>query len=207
MAWPLRLLAADYGADITYREEIIDHKFIKCERRINGSSCALCRSTTWRLLTFWGKGPKASCLEPAERNRVVFQIGTSDAIRALKAAPLVCKDVTAVDVNMGCPKSFSISKGMDAALLSKPETIHEILTTLKRNLDIPVACKILLLKTCPDTVELARRIEKAGVSALAVHGRRVPDRPRDFAKWNEIGQEILLSGMRLLMWLQRYQFL
>lgn len=26
---------ADYGADITYGEEIIDHKFIKCEHRIN----------------------------------------------------------------------------------------------------------------------------------------------------------------------------
>ena len=49
----------------------------------------------------------------------------------------------------------------------------QILTTLKRNLDIPVTCKIRLLKTPPETVELARRIEKIGVSALAVHGRYV----------------------------------
>lgn len=34
---PFRLLAAQYGADITYGEEIIDHKMIKCERRINGT--------------------------------------------------------------------------------------------------------------------------------------------------------------------------
>lgn len=34
---PLRLLAADYGADITYAEEIIDHKIIKCERIVNGT--------------------------------------------------------------------------------------------------------------------------------------------------------------------------
>jgi hypothetical protein len=33
---PFRLLAAEYGADITYGEEIIDHKFLKCERVING---------------------------------------------------------------------------------------------------------------------------------------------------------------------------
>ena len=33
---PFRLLAAEYGADITYGEEIIDHKLLKCERRING---------------------------------------------------------------------------------------------------------------------------------------------------------------------------
>lgn len=30
------MLAADYGAHITYGEEIIDHKIIKCERRVNG---------------------------------------------------------------------------------------------------------------------------------------------------------------------------
>lgn len=34
---PFRLLAAEYGADITYGEEIIDHKLLKCERRVNGN--------------------------------------------------------------------------------------------------------------------------------------------------------------------------
>lgn len=33
---PFRLLAAEYGADITYGEEIIDHKFVNCQRVING---------------------------------------------------------------------------------------------------------------------------------------------------------------------------
>ncbi|KAK9228508.1 hypothetical protein WN944_021459 [Citrus x changshan-huyou] len=121
-----------------------------------------------------------------ERNHVVFQMGTSDAVRALTAAKMVCKDVAAIDINMGCPKSFSVSGGMGAALLSKPELIHDILTMLKRNLDVPVTCKIRLLKSSQDTVELARRIEKTGVSALAVHGRKVVDRPRDPAKWGEI---------------------
>lgn len=47
----------------------------------------------------------------------------------------------------------------------------QILTTLRRNLDIPITCKIRLLNSSQDTVELARRIETTGVSALAVHGR------------------------------------
>jgi hypothetical protein len=34
--------------------------------------------------------------------------------------------VAAVDINMGCPKAFSISGGMGAALLSKPELIHDV---------------------------------------------------------------------------------
>ncbi|KAL6573101.1 hypothetical protein OROHE_002577 [Orobanche hederae] len=108
-------------------------------------------------------------------------------------------DVAAVDINMGCPKSFSISGGMGAALLAKPELIHDILTTLKRNLDTPVTCKIRLLNSPQDTVELARRIEKTGVSALAVHARspvishfcsKVADRPRDPAKWSEVANVV-----------------
>ncbi|TYH28855.1 hypothetical protein ES288_A02G176700v1 [Gossypium darwinii] len=156
---PFRLLAADYGADITYAEEIIDHKIIKCERIVND----YIKSTD-----FVEKGTDnvvfRTCNE--EKGRVVFQMGTSDAVRALKAAQLVCKDVAAVDINMGCPKSFSVSGGMGAALLTKPDLIHD------------------------DTVELARRIEKTGVSALAVHGRQVADRPRDPAKWNEIADVV-----------------
>ncbi|GLU13378.1 hypothetical protein SLE2022_300160 [Rubroshorea leprosula] len=176
---PFRLLAAEYGADITYGEEIIDHKMLKCERRVNE-----CIGTT----DFVEKGTENVVFRTCnqERNQVVFQIGTSDAVRALAAAQIVCKDVAAVDINMGCPRSFSVSGGMGAALLTKPELIHDILTTLRRNLDIPVTCKIRLLKSSQDTVELARRIEKTGVSALAVHGRKVADRPRDPAKWNEI---------------------
>ncbi|KAJ7943810.1 tRNA-dihydrouridine synthase [Quillaja saponaria] len=176
---PFRLLAAQYGADITYGEEIIDHKLVKCERRIN----EVIGSTD-----FVEKGTENVVFRTCnrEKNQVVFQMGTSNSMRALTAAQMVCNDVAAVDINMGCPKSFSVSGGMGSALLTKPELIHDILTTLRRNLDIPVTCKIRLLKSSHDTVELARRIEKTGVSALAVHGRKVADRPRDPAKWSEI---------------------
>ncbi|GAV64653.1 Dus domain-containing protein [Cephalotus follicularis] len=176
---PFRMLAAEFGADITYGEEIIDHKLIKCEPKLNeyiGSTDFVEKGT--------GNVVFRTCHQ--ERNRVVFQMGTSDAVRALSAAQIVCKDVAAVDINMGCPRSFSMTGGMGAALLTKQELIHDILTTLKRNLDTPVTCKIRLLKSSQETVELARRIEKTGVSALAVHGRKVADRPRDPAKWNEI---------------------
>ncbi|KAL6529989.1 hypothetical protein OROMI_028634 [Orobanche minor] len=189
---PFRLLAAEYGADITYGEEIIDHKLLKCERRINevlGAVDVVEKGTENVVFR--------TCHE--EKSRVVFQMGTSDPVRALRAAQLVCMDVAAVDINMGCPKSFSISGGMGAALLAKPELIHDILTTLKRNLDTPVTCKIRLLNSPQDTVELARRIEKTGVSALAVHARspvishfcsKVADRPRDPAKWSEVADVV-----------------
>jgi len=37
-----------------------------------------------------------------------------------------CNDVATIDINMGCPKAFSIQGGMGAALLSKPELIHDV---------------------------------------------------------------------------------
>lgn len=33
---PMRLLALEYGADIVYSEELIDWKFLKSIRRVNG---------------------------------------------------------------------------------------------------------------------------------------------------------------------------
>jgi tRNA-dihydrouridine synthase 2 len=53
------------------------------------------------------------------------------AFHAVAAAQcqLVCPsvdDVDAIDVNMGCPKGFSLQGGMGAALLSKPELVRDV---------------------------------------------------------------------------------
>lgn len=41
-----------------------------------------------------------------------------------------------------CPKAFSLKGGMGAALLLDPERAKGILTTLVKNIKIPVTCKI-----------------------------------------------------------------
>lgn len=43
--------------------------------------------------------------------------------------------------------------------------------TLRRNLSVPVSTKIRLLDSPAETVEFARRMEKAGACALSVHMR------------------------------------
>lgn len=53
--------------------------------------------------------------------------------------------MSGIDINMGCPKDFSIKGGMGAALLKNPRKIEEILQTLTSNLTIPVTCKIRVL--------------------------------------------------------------
>lgn len=79
---------------------------------------------------------------PREKEKVVLQLGTASPERALKVAQMVENDVAAIDINMGCPKEFSIKGGMGAALLSDPDRAKSILNTLIQNVKIPVTCKI-----------------------------------------------------------------
>ncbi|KAG5273361.1 hypothetical protein AALO_G00150500 [Alosa alosa] len=167
---PMRLLALDYGADIVYCEELIDIKMAQCKRVVN---------EVLDTVDFVAPDDRVmfrTCSR--EKDRVVFQMGTADPQRALIVAQLVQNDVAAIDVNMGCPKEYSTKGGMGAALLSDPDKIEAILTTLVNGLSKPVTCKIRVLPSLEDTVKLVKRIEKTGVSALAVHGRFKEERPQ-----------------------------
>lgn len=76
-----------------------------------------------------------------------------------------------MDVNMGCPKPFSVHGGMGAALLKNPDKIKAILTALVKNVSVPVTCKIRILPDLNATLELVKMIESTGVAAIGVHGR------------------------------------
>ncbi|KAI1235434.1 hypothetical protein IHE44_0002297 [Lamprotornis superbus] len=150
---PMRLLALDYGADIVYCEELIDIKMLQCKRVIN---------EVLETVDFVAPNERVvfrTC--ERERERVVFQMGSADAERALAVAKLVESD-----------------GGMGAALLSDPDKIESILTTLVKGICKPVTCKIRILPSVEDTVNLVKRIEKTGIAAIAVHGRKKEERPQ-----------------------------
>uniref|UniRef100_A0A6P8QKG8 tRNA-dihydrouridine(20) synthase [NAD(P)+]-like isoform X2 n=1 Tax=Geotrypetes seraphini TaxID=260995 RepID=A0A6P8QKG8_GEOSA len=167
---PMRLLALDYGADIVYCEELIDMLMLKCKRVINKILDTVDYITPGERVIF------RTC--DREKDHVVFQMGSSDADRALAVGKLVENDVAGIDVNMGCPKEFSTKGGMGAALLSQPEKIELILSTLVKGLSKPVTCKIRILPSLEETVNLVKRIERTGVAAIAVHGRTKEERPQ-----------------------------
>lgn len=169
---PSRLLALQYGADIVYTEELIDHKMITCRRLENALL------GTIDFVSPSGSVVLRTCT--TEKDRVVFQMGTSDPDRALQAAKLVAEDVAGIDVNMGCPKPFSIKGGMGAALLHEPDKVKNILTTLVQGLPHkPITCKIRLLPSEEATMSLVKTIESTGVAAIGVHGRYQAQRPRE----------------------------
>eukprot|EP00041_Stephanoeca_diplocostata_P018485 m.387296 g.387296 ORF g.387296 m.387296 type:complete len:513 (-) comp21028_c0_seq11:587-2125(-) len=169
---PSRLLAIKYGADLVYTDEIIDHKMLECKRVKN----KLLKTVDFVLHD--GKVVLRTCEQ--EKDKVVFQMGTADPTRALRTAQLVRNDVAGIDVNMGCPKPFSLKGGMGAALLKHPEKIRDILTTLVQGIpDKPITCKIRLLPTEEETLSLVKIIESTGVAAIGVHGRQAGQRPRE----------------------------
>ncbi|XP_064436779.1 tRNA-dihydrouridine(20) synthase [NAD(P)+]-like isoform X2 [Mirounga angustirostris] len=151
---PMRLLALDYGADIVYCEELIDLKMLQCKRVVNEVLSTVDFVAPDDRVVF------RTC--EREQNRVVFQMGTSDAERALAVARLVENDVAGIDVNMGCPKEYST----------------KILSTLVKGTRRPVTCKIRILPSLEDTLSLVKRIERTGIAAVTVHGRKREERPQ-----------------------------
>lgn len=87
-------------------------------------------------------------------------------------------DVAGIDVNMGCPKEFSVKGGMGIALLNNAENAKKVLTALVTGLSIPVTCKIRIFPDIERTISLVKEFEAIGISAIAVHGRTRQERPQ-----------------------------
>lgn len=87
-------------------------------------------------------------------------------------------DVAGIDINMGCPKEFSVKGGMGVALLEQTDKAYRILHTLVENLSIPVTCKIRIFETAEETLSVVNKLVSAGIKAIAIHGRTRNERPQ-----------------------------
>lgn len=87
-------------------------------------------------------------------------------------------DVAAIDINMGCPKEFSVKGGMGVALMANPEKACNILSTLVNNLSIPVSCKIRIFDTPEETLRVVNLLVSSGIKAIGIHGRTRDERPQ-----------------------------
>ncbi|KAJ5077009.1 tRNA-dihydrouridine(20) synthase [NADP(+)] [Anaeramoeba ignava] len=177
---PTRIIAREYGANLCFSPETVSYSIINSNLQHNSElDC-------WDLIQNKDKKSNLLFRTCKEDPDVIFQIAAPDAEKALKAAEVISPVVAAIDLNCGCPKKFSTKGEMGAALLKKPEVIADIISTLKRNINKPITCKIRILNTDKETVELVQMIEKAGANALTVHGRMVHERPREKAHWDRI---------------------
>ena len=187
---PSRLLALKYGADLVWGPETVDKSMIGTTRRINPITSTIdftrFPSNSSRPLSETQKESLLYKIHPQrERGRLIFQIGTASPETAVEAAKIVAADVAGIDVNAGCPKPFSTTGGMGAALLQTPERLASILTALVTEIGqhygIGISVKIRLLETPQKTEALVRKLCATGITGLTVHCRTTPMRPRERA--------------------------
>ena len=126
---PLRLACLEYGASGVYSEEIPCFRATSSRRYEN--------KVLGTVDFLRGKGSSTEVLFRThvalekDKQCCVLQLGASESVSALNAAKVFESDVAAIDINMGCPKHYSVSRRMGSELMVKPETAEDIIKTLK----------------------------------------------------------------------------
>ena len=114
-------------------------------------------------------------MEESERP-IAQQIFGSDKDTFVYAAKEVYDNMRPdiIDINMGCPvPKVALRAQAGSALLKHPEKIYDIVKSVVDAVPIPVTVKIRSGwdDNSVNAVEVARICEKAGASAITVHGR------------------------------------
>lgn len=110
-----------------------------------------------------------------DEHPISMQLFGNDVDTILEAAKIIEKESNAdiLDINMGCPVNKVVKDGSGSALLKTPDKIYDIVKALKDNINMPVTIKIRAgwdnqTINCDEVARLATR---AGVDAIAIHGR------------------------------------
>jgi len=95
--------------------------------------------------------------------------------KQLAEAAIACVDAGAqiIDINMGCPAKKICHVAAGSALLKDELLVARILETVTQSVEVPVTLKIRTGwdKQHKNAVNIAQIAEKAGIQAIAVHGR------------------------------------
>ncbi len=106
---------------------------------------------------------------------ISMQIFGGDKDSLVNAAKYIdnYSDADIIDINMGCPVLKVIKSGSGSALLKDPDKIYEFVKAVVEAVKKPVTVKIRIgwdMESI-NCVEVAKKIEAAGASAITVHGR------------------------------------
>lgn len=95
-----------------------------------------------------------------------------------------------IDINMGCPAPKVNTSGGGASLMKTPKLCGEIVAAVVKAVDLPVTVKIRKGwdEKSVNALEVAKIVEEAGVSALAIHGRTRAQMYAPSADWEIIAR-------------------
>lgn len=107
---------------------------------------------------------------------VAIQLFGGSAKVLSEAAKIVEKKFhpAVIDINMGCPvPKVAVRSEAGSSLLKNPKLVYEIVKSVSSAVSIPVTVKIRSGwdHNSINAVEIAKTVEKAGASCIAIHGR------------------------------------
>jgi tRNA-dihydrouridine synthase B len=151
---PFRALVTEQGAGLVHTQ------MVSCAALVRGGDSN--RRTREIMSLAPGEGP------------VGIQLFGCDLEEMAEGARQVEKEgAHLVSLNFGCPVPKVVKHNGGSALLKEPATISAVTEAVVKATSLPVVPKIRLGwdEASVNAVEIARRIEQAGGSALVVHGR------------------------------------
>ena len=166
---PYRRICEEYGCNLTFTE------------MINAKALCYEDEKTFSMLDTTGQS-----------KYVGVQIFGSEVEYMGKAAKILSSmnRFCHIDINMGCPAPKIVKNGDGSALMKNPKLASQIVQEVKKYSNIPVTVKIRKGWDHQHivAVEAATRIERAGASAIAIHGRTRSDYYTGTADWDIIRQ-------------------
>ena len=106
------------------------------------------------------------------------------AVRAEEAHPDL------IDINFGCPVNKIARRGAGSGMMRYPDQMVEITRRVVEAVKLPVTVKTRLGwdEDSKIIVELAERLQDAGIAALTIHGRTRAQLYKGTADWTLIGE-------------------
>lgn len=148
---PFRLLCKEQGAGLL------------CMEMVSAKAILYGNKNTESLLT----------IHPEELPVSLQLFGSDPKIVSEMAKRIEERPFAFLDINMGCPVPKVVRNGEGSALMKNPKLVYELVHAVVKAIQKPVTVKIR--KGVDDAhvnaVEIAKIVEEAGASAVAVHGR------------------------------------
>lgn len=148
---PFRLLCKEQGAGLL------------CMEMVSAKAILYGNKNTESLLT----------IHPEELPVSLQLFGSDPKIVSEMAKRIEERPFAFLDINMGCPVPKVVRNGEGSALMKNPKLVYELVHAVVKAIQKPVTVKIR--KGFDDAhvnaVEIAKIVEEAGASAVAVHGR------------------------------------
>lgn len=163
-----RWMCKKFGADVMYTE------FVSSEALVRNIE-----KTKQKMVLFDFDRPVAI---------QIYGHNIDSMVRAAQVAEEANPDF--IDINFGCPMKKIVRHGAGAALLKDLLKMQQMAAEIVKAVKIPVTAKTRLgwVESDKPVLEVAERLQDAGIEALAIHGRTREQLYTGEANWNLIGE-------------------